>query len=456
MNQTQTRIPTVVIVGGGFGGLHVARGLGQAPVEVLLIDRQNHHLFQPLLYQVASAVLSPADIAQPIRRLLRKQQNTRVVMGEVQAIDPLRRAVNVSGTDVHYDYLVLAAGATHSYFGKDEWAERAPGLKSVDDALEIRRRILLAFEAAEVESDPAARRAKLTFVVIGGGPTGVELAGALKEIAVQSVRSDFRNIDTGTARVILIEGRDRLLPTLSPAASARALEDLIKMGVEVRLNSLVTDIREGLVLIGEEALNAESVFWAAGVKASPLGQQLGAPLDRAGRVQVLSDCSLPNHPEVFVVGDMASLTDSSTGLPVPGVAQGAMQMGRFVAGIIRREVEGERQITRPAFHYRDKGTMATIGRARAVADVWGRTFGGLTAWLLWSFIHVLFLIGFRNKLFVMLAWAWNYLASSKGARLITGSAEVTVKKPAWVQKRVRLAPRKRLRVPANLGDQRPV
>lgn len=426
-SEAQARRPTVVVVGGGFGGLRVARGLQGADVDVVVIDRNNHHLFQPLLYQVASAVLSPADIAYPIRRVLRHQRNARVVLGEVTGIDVAARTLTVGTATLAYDLLVLAAGATHSYFGRDEWATWAPGLKTVDDALEIRRRVLLAFESAELETDQQARAARLTFVVVGGGPTGVELAGALKEIATETLRADFRTFDTRATRVVLIEGQDRLLPTLSARASARALRDLEQMGVEVRLGVRVTELSEGAVALGDERLAVGCVLWAAGVRGAPLAASLGVPLDAAGRVLVEPDCTIPGHPEVFVIGDLASLRDAR-GVMVPGVAQGALQMAAHVARIIVNERRGRRR-ARPPFTYRDKGSMATVGRARAVADVGGRTYVGLTAWLLWSLVHVLFLIGFRNRLVVMLAWVWNYVVFAKGARLITGGAAPDVKRP---------------------------
>ncbi len=425
--------PRVVIVGGGFGGLEAARRLARAPCEVVLIDRRNHHVFQPLLYQVATAALSPADIAAPIRSVLRRQENARVVLGEVSAVDLDRRRVVVEGSETfEYDWLLLAAGVTHTYFGKPGWSERAPGLKTIEDALEIRRRVLLAFEQAELEDDPEARKAKLTFVVVGGGPTGVEMAGALREIAAQTIPDDFRRVDTSTARVILLEGEDRLLPAMSEAAGRGALHHLEAMGVEVRLGTYLTDLDEETVLLGDERLAAANVIWAAGVEAGPLSGSLGVRLDGSGRVEVEPDCSLPGHPEVFVVGDLAAIQDPRTGQPVPGVAQGALQMGRHVAGIIRSEIgrapPGSRVAAipgaRPPFRYRDKGNMATIGRARAVADLGGRTYSGFFAWFLWSAIHVAFLIGFRNRILVMVNWAWQWLVQARGARLITGASGV--------------------------------
>lgn len=422
----------VVIVGGGFGGLAVAKGLRKAPVDVTLVDRRNHHLFQPLLYQVATAALSPADIAEPIRRVLRRQKNTQVLLGAVESVDLSAKRVAWSGGTLDYDYLVLAAGARHAYFGNDHWSDLAPGLKTLDDALEIRRRVLLAFESAEMEADDDARRAALTFVVVGGGPTGVELAGALREIAAESIPRDFRRVDTTTARIVLVEGQDRLLAAMSETASARALRDLREMGVEVRLNTLLTDVTADAITVKvgdrEEQLPAKNVVWAAGVQASRLGKRLGVPLDRAGRVIIEQDCSIPGHPSAFVIGDMAALTDPRTEALVPGVAQGAIQMGEFVARTIRAESSGK-TAARGAFSYRDKGSMATIGRARAVADVGTRAFGGFFAWILWSVVHVAFLVSFRSRLFVMAGWMWSYFARVKGARLITGNRTPSVKRP---------------------------
>ncbi len=434
MLQSSNAPKQVVVVGGGFGGLRVAKRLAKSPVHTALIDRRNYHLFQPLLYQVATAALSPADIAEPIRRVLRRHQNVRVLLGTVTDIRLAEQRVVWDGGELAYDYLVLSAGATHAYFGNDAWSKRAPGLKTVDDALEIRRRVLLAFEAAEMVRDPDARRAKLTFVVVGGGPTGVELAGALREVASESIPADFRHVDTKTARVILVEGQSRLLPAMSERASTRALADLRDMGVEVRLNTLVTDIDDEAVKLGDERLPAANVIWAAGVRASSLGRKLGVELDRAGRVIVHPDCSVPGHPNVFAIGDMAAQVDADTKSPVPGVAQGALQMGDFVANVIDHEVKYG-NARRGAFRYRDKGSMATIGRARAVADIGRQSIGGLLAWLLWSLIHVAFLISFRNRAFVMFNWIWNYAVRTKGARLITGGNP-----PALDRERSRSAP----------------
>lgn len=423
----------VVIVGGGFGGLAVARGLAGAPVDITLIDRRNYHLFQPLLYQVATAALSPADIAAPIRRVLRRQKNVQVLLGEVTEVKLEERVLHWDKGTIAYDYLIVAAGATHTYFGHDEWSVKAPGLKTADDALEVRRRVLLAFESAEMEDDAEARRAALTFVVVGGGPTGVELAGALREIAVESIQQDFRRVDTKTARIVLVEGQSRLLPGMSQAASSRAFKDLEAMGVELRLDTLLTEISDDHVTLESErrveTLPARNVIWAAGVQAAGLTAALGVQLDRAGRVNIEPDCSLPGFSNAFAIGDVAALVDPRTGENVPGVAQAALQMGKFVAELIKREVRsGERAKT--SFRYRDKGSMATIGRGRAVADIGGRFYAGFLAWVIWSLIHIAFLVGFRNRAFVMAGWTWNYLARVKGARLITGDGTPAVKRPA--------------------------
>jgi NADH:ubiquinone reductase (H+-translocating) len=416
--------PHVVIVGGGFAGLYCARGLRRAPVRVTVIDRSNFHLFQPLLYQVATASLSPADIAGPIRSILRRQENTEVWMGEVVDVDRKgRRVVLADGVSVAYDYLVLATGATHAYFGHDEWAEHAPGLKTVDDAIEMRRRFLLAFEEAEREGDPEARRRLLTFAIVGAGPTGVELAGAMAEIARKVMPRDFRAIDTSAARILLLEGAERVLPGYPEALSRKARAQLEALGVEVRTGALVTELGEGFVAVGErERIHARNVFWAAGVSASPLGARLGADTDRAGRVRVAGDLSLPGDPNVFVAGDLASASRAGGG-PVPGVAPAAIQMGRFVARTIRRDLEGR---PREPFRYRDKGDLATIGRAAAVARIGRLRMAGFPAWLLWVVVHILYLIGFRNRLLVMIQWAWAYLTYQRGIRLITGSPQMAL------------------------------
>ncbi len=421
--------PKVVIVGGGFAGLSCARGLAKSPVEITLADKNNYHLFQPLLYQVATAVLSPADIATPIRRVLRNQKNTTVVLDELTGVDLNKRLAHFKQNSMPYDYLILANGATHSYFGRDEWAEHAPGLKTVDDALEIRRRVLLAYEEAEWEADPVARQAKLTFVVVGGGPTGVELAGALKEIAAKTVPQDFRHIDTTTARVLLVEAGPRLLAALPERLALRAQRDLEKMGVQVLLNSRVGNICSGVVSIENKHFPAENIIWAAGVKGSDINLYPQAEHDPQGRLLVTESLTLPGHPEVFIIGDMAHASDVKTGKPVPGVAPAAMQMGRFVAGIIRREsIAPSRIEDRPTFSYKNKGSMATIGRNRAVAQVSGKQFGGFSAWLLWGLVHLIPLFGFRNKLSVIFSWLWSYLSVSKNCRLITGQPEMKVNK----------------------------
>lgn len=411
--------PHVVIVGGGFGGLYAARALRRASVRVTVIDRRNYHLFQPLLYQVATATLSPADIARPIRHVLRKQANTSVMLAEVERVDaPARQVALTDGRRVDYDFLILAAGAVDQYFGHDEWATVAPALKTIDDATEIRRRFLLAFEAAEQEHDPAVQRALLTFVVIGGGPTGVEMAGAFAEIAQHTLRRDFRHIDSTAARIILVEGGERLLTAYDPSLSEKARRDLEELGVEVRLRSIVTQIEVGGVWIGEERIPSYDVVWAAGVAATPIGGTVGTGIDRMGRVEVGEDLSVPGHPEIFVIGDMASIThDTPDRRPLPGVAQVAMQGGVSAARNVVRSLRGE---PRRPFHYRDKGSMATIGRARAVAEIAGLKLHGFIAWWSWLFIHILFLIGFQNRIAVFLQWAWSYLTWQRGARLITG------------------------------------
>ena len=419
--------PVVAILGGGFAGLACARALKRTRARVVLIDRKNHHLFQPLLYQVATAALSPASIASPIRRIVRRQRNTSVIMAEAESIDAARSRLELSTGPLEYDYLVIACGMTHDYFGNASWAAHAPGLKTVEDALEIRRRILLAFESAEVERDPEARQANLNFVVVGGGPTGVELAGAIAEIATQSIPRDFRNVDTTEANVILVEGADRLLKAFHPKLSARARRDLEQLGVEVVLGDRATRIDGDGVTIGEgedgRRVPSRCVLWAAGLRAESIVSDLEAPQDGAGRVRVNGDLSVPGHGNIFVVGDLMSYTDPESKEPVPGVAQGAMQSGRFVGELLARETAGQRRGDRPTFHYRDKGSMATIGRARAVAELGSLRFGGLAAWLLWSAVHVAFLVGFRNKASAMFEWAWLYIFWMRGARIITGQRE---------------------------------
>ena len=412
--------PRVVIVGAGFAGLYCARGLARAPVQVTVVDRRNHHLFQPLLYQVATEGLNPADIAVPIRSILRRQANAEVLLGEVAAFDLAARRVRLAdGEALAYDHLVVAAGVTHSYFGHSGWARFAPGLKTVEDALEIRRRILLAFEEAERERDPARREGLLTFVVVGGGPTGVELAGALTEIARHTLAADFRHIDPRLARIVLLEGTPRVLPSYPPDLSEAARRQLTGLGVEVRTGAMVSGIDDGGVSIGEERIAARTVLWGAGVSASPLAGALGVPLDRAGRVRVNQDLTVPGHEEVHVAGDLAAVHDAS-GAPVPGVAPAAIQAGRHVARNIERVLRDE---ARQPFHYRNKGILATIGRARAVGEVGRVHVKGTVAWLAWLFVHILFLIGFRNRLMVVLQWAWHYATFGRGARLITDTAE---------------------------------
>lgn len=416
----------VLIIGGGFAGLHCARSLAKTDVDVTLADRQNYHLFQPLLYQVATAVLSPADIASPIRRVLRQQKNVRVVLAKLLGVDLEKRRAAFHGGELSYDYLVLATGATHSYFGREDWADLAPGLKTVDDALEIRRRVLLAYEAAEWEADEQSRQAKLTFVVVGGGPTGVELAGALKEIAAQTIPKDFRHIDTTTAQVFLVEAGSRLLAAMPEAAGRRAQKDLERMGVQVLLNSAVTEMSPGVVFIADRTLPAENVIWAAGVRGSTVAEELAVETDRQGRIKVEADLSLPGHPEVFVAGDLAHVINEKNGLPVPGVAPAAIQMGRHVASLIRADLKQPAGARAP-FRYRDKGSMATIGRNRAVAVLAGRNFSGIFAWWIWSLVHIIPLIGFRSKMAVIFSWVWSYFSLSKNARLITGRRKVKVK-----------------------------
>jgi NADH dehydrogenase len=418
--------PHVVVIGGGFGGLAAARTLAGAPVSITLIDRRNHHLFQPLLYQVATAALNPGDIAYPIRAALASQRNARVLLAAATAIDVAQRRVILDDGTLEYDYLVVATGATHSYFGHDDWAQTAPGLKSIEDALEMRRRIFLAYEAAERESDPALQRDWLTFAVVGGGPTGVELAGALGEIGLQTLAHDFRTIDPTQVRVVLFEGRDRILGAYPEKLSTAAQRALARRSVDVRLGTTVTAVDAHGVTVTSggrtEHIGARTVLWAAGVRASSLGASLGAPRDRSGRVAVLPDLSIPDHPEVFVIGDLAKMV-MADGSEVPGVAQGALQGGRHVARLIDAEVragDGARPV-RPAFRYHDKGNMATIGRAEAVVVTKHFARHGLLAWLLWWAVHIAFLIGFRNRVLVMFHWAWSWLTFKRGARLITGA-----------------------------------
>jgi NADH dehydrogenase len=413
-------MPRVLIIGGGFGGLYAARALRGANVDVTVVDRRNHHVFQPLLYQVATAGLSPGDIASPIRWILRRQSNVEVLLGDVDRVDTSHRTVHLKdGTELPYDYLIVAAGATHAYFGHDDWQVYAPGLKSLEDALEIRRRVLLAFERAERETDPARRQVLLTFVVVGAGPTGVELAGALAEIARQSLARNFRHFDPGSARVILLEAGPYVLATFPEPLREAARHDLERLGVDVRTSMPVTRVGPSAVETSSGSIAAETILWAAGVAASPLGATLGAPIDRAGRVLVNTDLSIPGHPEVFVVGDLATLKGPD-GKPYPGVAQVAIQMGAHAVKNIQRSIEG--QPMRP-FAYRDLGNLATIGRAAAVGDLGWLQLHGLIGWIFWLFVHIFNLIGFRNRILVMIQWAWAYVTYQRAVRLITGQPQ---------------------------------
>ncbi len=493
--------PRVVIVGAGFGGLNAAQTLANSPVQITVIDRQNFHTFQPLLYQVATAGLSPGEIAAPIRSILRSHKNIEVLMAEVTGFDLDRRTVQTPDFDIPYDYLIVAAGAGHSYFGHDEWEPYAPGLKTIEDALEIRRRVLLAFELEERQAAAGGATVPLNFVVVGGGPTGVELAGTLAEIARHALAHEFRSIDPARTHILLIEGGPRILPAYAEDLSRSAQEQLNRLGVEVRTSTIVTQIEPGAVFVGNTPLPATVILWAAGVAASPLGKNLGSETDRAGRVLVHSDLSIPDHPEVFVIGDLAAAKDEH-GKMLPGVAPVAIQQGRFVANLIRKELESRRdvhpknapgplladfarsgdfdsipkrepgarsfasvakepalserseskggdvdfrrELQRPAFHYWDKGSLATIGRAAAVAEFGRIHISGFIAWLAWLFVHILFLIGFRNRLIVFIQWAWSYVTYERGARLITGSTTL----PGW-------KPTPEVRSPASTTDSPP-
>jgi NADH dehydrogenase len=421
--QTTTPTHRVVIIGGGFAGLAAAKSLGRAPVDVTLIDRRNFHLFQPLLYQVATGGLSPANISSPLRAILKSQRNTRVWLADVQDIDAANRRVILSDGAVEYDTLILATGVSHQYFGNDDWEEAAPGLKTIEDATRIRREVLAAFEAAERASDPQAVADLLTFVVIGAGPTGVELAGALAEISRTTLKDNFRRIDPASARILLVEGGDRVLPAFPPDLSVRAQQDLERMGVDVRLNTKVIDVKEGEIKVqvdgAESLIRTYTLLWAAGVKASPLGQKLaagtGAEIDRAGRVVVGPDCALPSHPEIFVAGDLAHFVQD--GAPLPGLASVAKRQGHYIADVIQRRLRGEP--VKP-YIYKDPGIMATIGRASAVADLHFIRLTGFLGWLAWLFIHLLLIVEFQNRVLVLLQWAWTYLTRNRAARLITG------------------------------------
>jgi NADH dehydrogenase len=414
----------VVIIGGGFGGLQAALALRKARVRITLLDRRNFHLFQPLLYQVAMGGLSPANIAAPLRSVLKRQKNAQVYLAEAVDIDVANRKVVLSDGELTYDTLILAAGARHHYFGHDDWEKLAPGLKTIEDATEIRRRVLVAFEAAERETDPARRQAWLTFVVVGAGPTGVELAGTLGELAHHTFTNEYRNFRPSSARILLVEGLDRVLPPYPPKLSAKAAQQLARLGVTVRTGATVTDLRHDLVVLRTgghtEDIPCHTVLWAAGVLASPLGKAIargsGVNLDRAGRVPVQPDLTVAGHPEIFVIGDMASCPGPD-GNPLPGVAPVAMQQGRYVADLIQARFAGQ---ARSAFRYHDRGNMATIGRSAAVADLGWVRFWGFPAWLAWLFVHLLFLIGFQNRFLVLIQWAWNYFTRNRSARLVTG------------------------------------
>ncbi len=421
----------VVVVGGGFGGLYAAKALSRDKnVNVTLIDKRNFHLFQPLLYQVATGTLSPADISSPLRSVLNHSKNTKVLMGEVVDIDAKEQKVVLQNEQINYDSLIVATGVSHFYFGNDDWEKVAPGLKTVEDALEMRRKIFLAFEAAEKETDPAVRRAWLTFVVVGGGPTGVELAGAIAELAYTTLKKDFRNIDTSEARILLLEGMERILPPYAPELSAKAEISLTKLGVTVQTKTLVTNIADDIVTMRQgdnvEQLPAKTILWAAGVKASPMGailaERTGAQLDRTGRVIVEPDLSVAGHPNIFVVGDLANFSHQ-TGKPLPGVAPVAMQAGNYVATLIQQKLKGNESVP---FRYLDRGSLAVIGRNAAVVDLGFVKFSGILAWLTWVFVHIYFLIEYDNKLIVMLQWGWNYWTRNRGARLITGESLLTV------------------------------
>lgn len=432
-NETENQpLHHVVIVGGGFGGLYAAHHLRKAPVKVTLIDKRNFHLFQPLLYQVATGGLSPADIASPLRAVLSPNKNTNVLMGEVSDIDPKQQIVKLHDEELIYDTLIVATGVSHHYFGNEQWASQAPGLKTVEDALDMRHRIFEAFEAAEKEPDPEKRRAWLTFVIVGGGPTGVELAGALAELAHNTLKNDFRSIDTSETQILLLEGMDRVLPPYPPELSQKAKASLERLGVTVQTNTLVTNLDDNLVTIRRgdriEQIPARTILWAAGMKASGMGevlaQRTGVECDRAGRIIVQPDLSISGYPNIFVIGDLANFPHQyEDGKPLPGVAPVAMQEGDYVARLIRKRLKGE---TLPAFHYTNYGSLAVIGRNAAVVDLGFVRFSGFFAWLVWIFVHIFFLIEFDNKLLVMVQWAWNYFTRKRGARLITHQKDASL------------------------------
>jgi NADH dehydrogenase len=426
MEDVVTKTPQVVIVGAGFGGLEVAKKLACEDVRVTVIDRTNYHLFQPLLYQVATAALSPADIAAPVRAILNKFKNMEVILAEVEAVDVDAKKVQMTDGELNYDYLVLATGARHSYFGHPEWEKLAPGLKSLEDGVEIRRRILLAFEYAEKITDETARRAAMTFVIIGGGPTGVEMAGAIAEISRYTLAKDFRHIDPSQARVILVENEPRVLASFPEDLSASALKQLVDLGVEVRTNVRATNLSEAGLQVGDEFIPCRVKIWAAGNTASFVGKTLRTEIDRVGRVMVKNDLTIAGHPEVQVIGDLANFPHQ-TGNPLPGVSPVAMQQGRHAAHNILAMIDGRKP---QRFWYWDKGSMATIGRNKAVADLNFVHFSGLPAWLAWLFVHILFLVGFRNRFVVLFQWAWAYLTFNKGARLITRNFQSETRPPA--------------------------
>ena len=426
MEAASPKIPRVVIIGAGFGGLEAAKKLSGQAVQVTVVDRTNYHLFQPLLYQVATAALSPADIAAPVRAILSKCENMEVILAEVQSIDVNARKVKMVDGELDYDYLILATGARHSYFGHPEWEKLAPGLKSLEDAVEIRRRILMAFEYAEKISDEAARKAAMTFVIIGGGPTGVEMAGAITEIARYTLAKDFRHIDPSQARVILVESEPRVLAAFPEDLQISAMRQLVDLGVEVRVGIHATNLSEQGLQVGDEFIPCRVKIWAAGNNASFVGHSLGAPVDRVGRVIVNKDLTIPDHPEVQVIGDLANFS-YQTGQPLPGVSPVAMQQGRHAARNILAMIDGRKP---QRFWYFDKGSMATIGRNKAVADLKLVHLGGIPAWLAWLFVHILFLVGFRNRLAVLFQWAWAYFSFNKGARLITRNFQSEQRPPA--------------------------